>query len=255
MSNKDNQTRAAGQLKATGRAKPVPVVRKHAALDKRTSVGKFLQQAKKIKPSADGQGRLIFALDATMSRQPTWDVACDIQAQMFAAAGKTGGLAVQLVYFRGFGECRASKWVVRSAALYELMSGIMCKGGRTQICKVLTHANKETTKGRPKNKVNALVFVGDAMEESFDELCHRAGELGILGVPVFMFQEGHDTVAEKAFREVAKLTGGAYMRFDSSSASELALLLATVAEYASGGLKAITAGNKRVVKGLLQQLR
>ena len=36
--------------------------------------------------------RLIFALDATMSRQPTWDTACQLQGQMFSTAGKLGTL-------------------------------------------------------------------------------------------------------------------------------------------------------------------
>ncbi len=190
-----------------------------------------------------------------MSRQPTWDIACDIQSEMFSAAGKTGGLAIQLVYFRGFGECRASKWVVRSNALRELMSGIYCKGGRTQICKVLTHARKEAAKIPASDKIGGLVFVGDAMEEGIDDLCHRAGELGLLGIPAFMFQEGHDPLTEKAFREVAKLSGGAYVRFDAGSAAELAQLLAAVAKYASGGLKAIASSKNKSVQGLLQQLR
>jgi hypothetical protein len=236
-----------------------PLVGKSAKANIRSSgksaINVFLKQAEKIKSPGDGQGRLIFALDATMSRQPTWDVACEIQSEMFSAAGNTGGLAIQLVYFRGFGECRASKWVVRSNALRDLMIGITCKGGRTQICKVLTHAKNEVSKTKPGDKVSALVFVGDAMEEAIDELSHRAGELGLLGVPAFMFQEGHDSVTERAFREVAKLSGGAYMRFDTGSAAELGQLLRAVAKYASGGLKAIASDRNKSVQALLQQLK
>ncbi len=219
------------------------------------AVDQFLKQAQKIKSSDDGTGRLIFALDATMSRQPTWDVACEIQAEMFTAADTTGGLAIQLVYFRGFGECRASKWVMRSSALRDMMNRIICKGGRTQICKVLSHARKEATRAKSGQKVSAMVFVGDAMEEPVDELCHRAGELGLHGVPVFMFQEGRDPIAERSFKEVAKLTKGAYMRFDSGSAAELARLLAAVAKYASGGLKALHGDKDKAARRLLQQLR
>ena len=236
-----------------------PLVDKTTRQDIRSSgksaINKFLKQVEKIKSSGDGKGRLIFALDATMSRQPTWDVACEIQSEMFSAAGKTGGLAIQLVYFRGFGECRASKWVVRSNALRKLMTGITCKGGRTQICKVLAHAQKEASGTRPGKKVSALVFVGDAMEEAIDQLAHRAGELGLLGIPAFMFQEGRDPVTEQAFREVAKLSGGAYMRFDTGSAAELAQLLNAVAKYASGGLKAIASERNKSVQGLLRQLK
>ena len=61
--------------------------------------------------TAGKRGRLIFALDATMSRQPTWDSACALQADMFREAASIGGLDIQLVYFRGLSECRASGWV------------------------------------------------------------------------------------------------------------------------------------------------
>ena len=71
-------------------------------------------------------------------------------------------------------------------------------------------------------KVQALVFVGDAMEEKLDDLCDAAGELG---VPAFLFQEGDDPIAEQAFREIARLTRGAYCRFDPGAAHQLAELL------------------------------
>ena len=145
-------------------------------------IASFLAQARRNDPSA--AGRLIFALDATMSRQPTWDRACQIQASMFDAVAKAGGLSVQLVYFRGFGESRASKWVMNAKALADLMTGIDCRGGQTQIAKVLAHANKENR----KKKVDALVFIGDAMEEEPDRLCHLAGELGLKGTKIFIFQ-------------------------------------------------------------------
>ena len=160
------------------------------------------------------RGRLIFALDATMSRQPTWDSACALQADMFREAASIGGLDIQLVYFRGLGECRASGWVAGSEKLAELMSRIDCRGGHTQIGKVLSHARQE----HAKQRVQALVFVGDAMEEAIDDLCKAAGELGLLGVPVFMFQEGNDPVAESAYREIARLSRGAYCRFDTGAA-------------------------------------
>src|SRR5690606_31636030 len=127
-----------------------------------------------------GHGRLIFAMDATMGRQPTWDMAMLLQSELVVAVDKIGGLDVQFVYFRGFGECRASKWVGNPMALQRLMTQVGCQGGRTQIGKVLTHARREAEIQR----VNALVYVGDSMEESVDDLCARAGELGLLGVPV-----------------------------------------------------------------------
>src|SRR5262249_17119928 len=108
---------------------------------------------------------LIFALDATMSRQPTWDQACRLQAEMFREAATLGGLDLQLVYYRGLAERRASRWIVEPARFGELMSRIDCRGGQTQIAKVLAHARHENDRG----KVAALVFVGDAMEEVLDD--------------------------------------------------------------------------------------
>ena len=183
---------------------------------------KKVQCARSRRRTTGQRGRLIFALDATMSRQPTWDTACTLQADMFREAAAIGGLDVQLVYFRGLSECRASRWVAEARRLGALMARIDCRGGHTQIGKILAHARRETT----RQKVQALVFVGDAMEEPIDDLCAAAGELGLLGVPAFMFQEGYDAVAEQAFREIARLTRGAYCRFDPGAAHELGELSA-----------------------------
>ena len=221
-------------------------------------VSAFLAQAAKIAPREGEPGRLVFALDATMSRQPTWDAACRLQGEMFREVGRAGAgmLAVQLVYFRSMSECRASAWVSDTDALADLMSGIQCRGGLTQIGKVLTHVRREGAKtGEGEGRINALVFVGDAMEEEIDTLAHRAGELGLLGVPAFMFQEGRDPKAERAFREIARLTRGAYMRFDQGAAAELGRLLRAVARFATGGRRALESSTDRTDRLLLEQLR
>ena len=177
----------------------------------------------------------MFALDATMSRQPTWDMACALQADMFREAAAIGSLDIRLVYYRGLNECRATGWISDSAQLAKLMSKIDCQGGNTQIGKVLSEARREAV----ASGVRAVVFVGDAMEEAVDDLCAKAGELGLLKVPVFMFQEGHDAVAEQAFREIARLTGGAWCRFDPGAAAQLRELLRAAAAYAAGGREAL----------------
>ncbi|MBR0716123.1 VWA domain-containing protein [Bradyrhizobium liaoningense] len=199
-------------------------------------IAAFVARARAMSPHAPGaKGRMIFALDATMSRQPTWDMACALQADMFREAASLGSLDIRLVYYRGFNECRASSWISDSTKLAGLMSKIDCRGGNTQIGKVLTEARREAA----ASGVRAVVFVGDAMEEKVDELCAKAGELGMLKVPVFMFQEGHDAVAEQAFREIARLTGGAWCRFDPGAAAQLRELLRAAAAYAAGGREAL----------------
>ena len=193
-----------------------------------------LQRAPKPPPSG-GRGRLIFALDATASREPTWDRACRLQGEMFEATAALGGLDVKLVYYRGFDECKASRWMADAADLHRVMRSVRCVGGETQIERVLSHALAETKKQR----VGALVFVGDAMEENVDRLCRLAGELGLNGVPIFLFHEGHNPIAGRAFQQMAKLSRGAYLRFDAASADRLKDLLGAVAVYAAGGYRAL----------------
>ena len=185
-------------------------------------------------------------MDATASREPSWDVACDIQAEMFSETAVLGGLDIQLCYYRGFHEFCASPWFNNSADLLKQMTGVQCAGGTTQIKRVFKHALEASR----RDKVNALVFVGDCMEEDVDQLCDLGGQLGILGVPAFLFHEGADPVAKSTFTELARLTKGAYCPFD---ASELRDLLGAVAVYAAGGRKALAHFGKRK-GGLVRQL-
>jgi hypothetical protein len=158
---------------------------------------------------------------------------------------------MQLVYYRGLGECRASRWISEPQQLAKTMSQIMCEAGHTQIGKILTHTRNETK----LLKVSALVFVGDAMEENPDGLAHQASELARLSVPAFMFQEGRDREVEHVFRNIAQLTHGAYCRFDPGAARKLGALLRAVAVFAVGGTQALAArGDAGAIK-LLGQLR
>lgn len=200
------------------------------------------------------RGRLMFAMDATASRQHSWDQALHIQAEMFQTTRTLGGLDIQLLFYRGFGECKASGWFSESAALRTAMLKVQCLGGRTQIGRILARALKETR----QKPVQALVFVGDSMEEDADALCHQAGQLGMLKVPLFLFQEGRDPDATNVFRQMARLSGGAWCPFDASSADRLKDLLAAVAVYAAGGRKALAdhGSNSRAdIAGLLEQIR
>jgi hypothetical protein len=229
---------------------------KDGALARRTGaddIAAFVEAAKKVPAAASGRGRLIFALDATMSRQPTWDLAQTLQAKMFEAAAGLGGLDVQLVYFRGMDECRASNFVSGGQGLAELMSRIEVRGGSTQIRKVLAHARDEAKRA----KVGALVFVGDAMEENPDRLAVLAGDLALLGVKAFMFQEGHDLGTRRTFSEIARLTGGAFGAFDAGASARLAALLRAAAAYAAGGQTALAreAAADPAARLLLSQMR
>src|SRR5579872_5603331 len=250
MSGDPSNSKSGKGVAPGGEGNPLPERQPSTSED----IAAFVAKAKAMSPYAAGsKGRLIFALDATLSRQPTWDMACALQADMFKEASATGTLAMRLIYYRGLAECRATAWITDTQKLATLMSGIQCRGGHTQIGKILSDARREAA----SSGVRALVFVGDAMEEGIDDLCAKAGELGLLKVPCFMFQEGHDSVAEQAFREIARLSGGAWCRFDPGASAQLRELLRAAAAYAAGGRAAL----QRLSKGsqgaaaLLTQMR
>jgi hypothetical protein len=200
------------------------------------------------------RGRLIFAMDATASREPTWDHASHIQARMFQETAALGGLDIQLVYYRGFGQFDAGPWIDDPDAMLRRMTGVFCLAGHTQIAKVLKHAVTETK----RKKVGALVFVGDCLEEDIDRLGHLAGELGLLGLPCFMFHEGQDAIAARGFKQIARLSGGAYCPFDANAPQQLRDLLSAVAVYAAGGRRALADFSQRrggVVRRLTHQIK
>lgn len=211
--------------KPVGTAPPSPAV---------TSFIDQLARLPTVRP-VEPKARLMFAMDATASREATWREAKRIQADMFDIATRCGGLEIQLCHYQGMAEFRTSAWLGDTGALRREMEHVTCVGGLTQIGRVLNHALQLARSG----KLNALVFIGDCVEENADALCRMAGELGLLNVKAFMFQEGSDKAAQLAFQQIAKLSGGAYSRFDSGSARTLADLLGAVAAYAAGGMTAL----------------
>ncbi|NOZ52387.1 MAG: VWA domain-containing protein [Gammaproteobacteria bacterium] len=218
-----------------------------------SDIGAFLKhvaQTPLVKTSGK-RGRLVFAMDATASRAASWDQACQIQGEMFQQTASLGGLEIQLCFYRGFAEFHASPWYTGSADLLKCMSAVRCLGGHTQIVRLIRHTIVETK----RQKVDALVFVGDCMEESVDDLCQLGGELSLLGVPMFLFHEGGESTAAMAFRQLAQITNGAYSPFDANSAQQLKELLSAVAVYAAGGRKALDNFNKRKGRAVLKLTR
>ncbi|MCC5872284.1 MAG: VWA domain-containing protein [Gammaproteobacteria bacterium] len=214
-------------------------------------VDAFLAEVQARPPVSGQPGRLLFALDATASRQPTWDLACTLQGDMFEAAAATGGLQLELCFYRGFREFRHSGWVSDGRDLARRMARVRCMGGQTQIERVLRYALDETRRQR----ISALVFVGDCIEEDCDRLCGLAGELGLLGTPLFVFHEG--ARSSQCFRDMARAAGGAYAPFSVDAAARLKELLAAVAVFASGGRPALEDFARRHghAAGLLEDLR
>jgi len=235
------------------KSKKVRESRDKHPVSSKNDVQQFLSKVASL-PKTSGDARLIFSLDATASRQGTWDVASQLQNEMFLSSQSLGGLNVQLCYFRGFGEFFSSDWQSNPDEILRIMSSIQCQAGATQLYRLLQHAIAENQ----SKKIKCLIYIGDAMEENIDLLAQLAGKLGLLNVPLFMFQERSDPVAKAAFKELSRLSGGAYSQFDSASADQLKDLLKAVAIYAAGGLKALqnfSAGSSSGVKLIEQQLR
>src|SRR5262245_46048496 len=192
-------------------------------------VVEFLQRVK----SRQG-GRVIFVVDATGSRERAWDLAAKLQADMFQEAAALGSLDLQLLYFHGTpgvdGECKASPWMSDGQAMARLMATVRCRTGPTQIQKALQHIKAE----HQREPVTAAIYVGDMCEEQAQIIFDTAA--GLSGVPLFVFGEGDDPFATPIFRQMARLTNGAYARFDPGAVVQLRELLRAVAAFATGGL-------------------
>jgi hypothetical protein len=225
---------------------PQPPAKQNSAGEVRA----FLQRARNLQTYSQGRPRLLFAIDATASRQPTWDLACELQADMFRASADVASLSIQLAYYRGLGELHLGHWENDAEALARAMSEVHCAAGRTQIARLLRAALRQQTSARAR----ALVFIGDAMEESAAELRELAGQCRLHSLPLFVFQEGGDPVVQQSFQEMARISGGAYAHFDQRSALRLRELLAAVARFAAGGRAALEGSQSAGAQRLLEQL-
>ena len=205
-------------------------------------IDQFLAKAETAPPPAHKQ--LVFAIDATASRERSWDAAIRDQAAMFQAAARLGGLEVQLVYYRGIEELKATGWFAHSAPLVNAMTKVMCRGGPTQIGRVLKHVADE----HARQPVAAAVLVGDTCEEPPEAIHVCALALGRLKIPVYAFLEGQCPVGRQAFGWIADLTKGAVLPFDVSSAGRLRELLGAVAAYVTGGIEALADQKPEIVR-------
>ena len=219
------------------------------------SVQDFLKKSDEIVPHTDNKnsGRLLFAMDATASREHAWDMACQIQADMFMSTQEIGNLEISLCYYRGYNEFKSYEWTNDANKLRDQMLQVRCLPGHTQIKRTLEHAIGSCV----KQKIKAVVLVSDSFEESIDQVGMVAGKLGMLGVPVFVFHEGQDPTAKNAFKHIAQLSNGAYCAFDHNSVAQLKELLCAVAAFAVGGFDALEKHSRRgnaIARSLIKQL-
>jgi hypothetical protein len=210
-------------------------------------LAEFMVRVKERPPSR----RIAFIVDATASRESTWDLASKLQVEMFETTAALGSIQLQLTFFRGAdsaAECKHSPWVSDGHTMAKLMRKVSCVGGYTQIERALRHVAAE----HRQSPIGAVVYIGDCCEESAGTLYDAASGLG---VKLFVFGEGADTHATPIFRRLAEITKGAYAPFDPGSATQLRELLRAVAAYAAGGTAALQDQRSGEAVKLLAQLK
>lgn len=236
-------------------AKDLTQSRKRTDLS-RSKVDSFLAEVESLPPAARDPGqaaRLAFVIDATASRQPTWDMASQVQAEMLDSVQRIGGLEMQVLWFRGFGELKKTPWSRNGLQLARLMSGVSCKAGQTQIERCL----RELLRQSGEQQINAAVYVGDCCEEPEAVLFQLAGKLGVINTPLFVFQEGRNARAARIFEQLSARSSGVYCQLDQSSPELLKELLGAVACFATGGkraLKSLPPAKHKEARYLLEQL-
>ena len=191
------------------------------------------QVAEFLRKQRTARGRIAFVIDATASREPTWDAASQLQAEMFSEAARLGSLELMVVYFRGADEVGASNWTSDARELQHFMGRIRCEGGYTKYARAFERVRQE----HQRQPINAVIIIGDMIEEKPPSPIYDA--VAGLGVPCFCFQEGNDPELRPVFEKIRDLTGGAYHAFDAGSIAQLRELLQAVARFAVGGLTAL----------------
>jgi hypothetical protein len=206
-------------------------------------VADFLQKQRTVR------GRIAFVIDATASREPTWDAASQLQSEMFSEAARLGGLEMMVTYFRGMNEVGASNWTSDARELHHFMGRIRCEGGYTKYARAFERVRQE----HQKQAINAVIVIGDMIEERPPAPIYDA--VAGLGVPFFCFQEGNDPELRPVFEKIRDLTGGAYHAFDAGSIAQLRELLQAVAHFAVGGLTALEDLHTPSARKLLGQMK
>ena len=206
-------------------------------------VAEFLQKQRTVR------GRIAFVIDATGSRVPTWELACQLQSEMLSETAKLGGLEMMVTYFRGMDEVGASNWTSDARELHHFMGRIRCEGGYTKYARAFERVRQE----HQKQAINAVIVIGDMIEEKPPAPIYDA--VAGLGVPCFCFQEGNDPELRPVFEKIRDLTKGAYHAFDAGSIAQLRELLQAVARFAVGGLTALEDLHTPSARKLLGQMK
>ena len=218
--------RPGGPLAAAGRSSVVDALRPRAAgvpapAPRRVSLAQASAAPARLP-------RLVFALDATASRERAWAAARQVTDSLFGAA--PGGIEVALAVHGG-GRMTAFGGFHRDVgALRDEAAGISCEPGPTRMLDIVRESLR-----RPG--VRAMVYIGDCFEEDESAALALAGSLRLRGTKLVVLQDESSgtTSALRVFRAMAGRTGGIVLPFDAGSLDPLRDALGAVASYVAGG--------------------
>ena len=197
---------------------------------------------------AGGRPRMVFAIDATASREAAWSTARDVTDALFGAV--PGVLDVALAVHGGGEVHTFSEFSPDAAAIRQAAANVTCRAGGTQLVEIM-----ERVRDEPRVKV--LLYIGDAFEEFEEDAVAAARDLARAGTRCIILQDADDAHAATVFGAMAELTGGALLPFDGTAPGRLRDLLRAVATLAAGGVKLLEARQKALpgARHLLENLR
>jgi hypothetical protein len=175
--------------------------------------------------------RLVFAVDATASREPAWSAA----RQVTDALVKTlpGALDVALAVHGGSRVHTFTAFTSDANTLRDRAAGVTCQAGVTRLLPILAASLKQ-------QRVQVVIYIGDVFEEGVIHGRRLADAMGAQGTKLIVLHDTADPTSRRdadVFWDLANRTGGCVLPFDASAPSRLRDLLSAVAVYAVGGEK------------------
>lgn len=189
------------------------------------------------------RARLLFAFDATASREWAWEGSKKVTDALFEVL--PGKLDVALAVHGGSRVHTYTRYFTEAGRLRDRAARIRCETGETRLLDILARVTQET----PAAEV--VVYIGDAFEESKPKASRLADRLKAQGTRVIILQDGCDGETADVFANIAARSGGALLPFDLSSLERLRELLGAVAVLAVGGEKLLEAKRETLPGALL----
>lgn len=180
--------------------------------------------------SAAPRARLVFALDATGSRQVTWETCAVPLTDALLTALPGHQLDVALAWYGG-GRVTFTGFTSHLGTLRDRAAGVRPKAGRTQFLEILTRCVLQT------EGVKVVCLVADTFEESPPLALKLADALKARGTRLLIL---HDSASQtfggaEIFAQMAERTGGAVLPFDASALPRMKDLVGAIGVLAVGG--------------------